>query len=204
MTKQVEMTAENEQMKAPSEGAKGVKAKGKITTKDLTMMAMFVALMAICSWINIPFTVPFTLQTFAIFAAVAFLGMKRGTLSVLVYIILGVIGVPVFAGFSGGPGVLFGTTGGYIIGFLFTALISGFVIDRFGRKIWIMALGMVLGLVACYAFGTVWFIVLYTKANGAIGAVTALSWCVFPFILPDLAKIALAIGLHKSIGRFVK
>ena len=128
-----------------------MKAKGKITTKDLTMKAMFVALMAICSWINIQFTVPFTLQTFAIFAAVAFLGMKRGTLSVLVYIILGVIGVPVFAGFSGGPGVLFGTTGGYIIGFLFTALISGFVIDRFGRKIWIMALGMVLGLVGSAA-----------------------------------------------------
>ncbi len=177
--------------------------KEKWKTLDLAYIGMFVALMAVCSWINIPTTVPFTLQTFAVFATVAILGMKRGTIAVLVYIILGAVGVPVFAGFSGGFGTLLGTTGGYIIGFLFTALISGGIIKAFGKKIWVMAAAMVLGLVACYAFGTVWFIYVYTSTKSAVGIMTALSWCVIPFIIPDLCKIALAILLERRVGRFV-
>ena len=177
--------------------------KEKWKTLDLAYIGMFVALMAVCSWINIPTTVPFTLQTFAVFATVAILGMKRGTIAVLVYIILGAVGVPVFAGFSGGFGTLLGTTGGYIIGFLFTALITGGIIKAFGKKIWVMAAAMVLGLVACYAFGTVWFIYVYTSTKSAVGIMTALSWCVIPFIIPDLCKIALAILLERRVGRFV-
>ena len=95
----------------------------KLKTKDIVFIGIFAALMAICSWISIPTTVPFTLQTFAVFMAVGVLGGKRGTLSVLVYILLGAIGVPVFAGFAGGLGILTGSTGGYILGFLFSALI---------------------------------------------------------------------------------
>lgn len=178
--------------------------KEKWKTLDLAYIGMFVALMAVCSWINIPTTVPFTLQTFAVFATVAILGMKRGTIAVLVYIILGAVGVPVFAGFSGGFGTLLGTTGGYIIGFLFTALITGGIIKAFGKKIWVMAAAMVLGLVACYAFGTVWFIYVYTSTKSAVGIMTALSWCVIPFIIPDLCKIALAILLERRVGRFVR
>lgn len=176
----------------------------KWKTLDLAYIGMFVALMAVCSWINIPTTVPFTLQTFAVFATVAILGMKRGTIAVLVYIILGAVGVPVFAGFSGGFGTLLGTTGGYIIGFLFTALITGGIIKAFGKKTWVMAAAMVLGLVACYAFGTVWFICVYTSTKSAVGIMTALSWCVIPFIIPDLCKIALAILLERRVGRFVR
>ena len=89
-------------------------------TYDIVYIAVFAVIMAICSWISIPAAVPFTLQTFGVFIAVGILGGKRGTLSVLVFILLGAIGVPVFAGFSGGIGVLAGTTGGYIIGFLFS------------------------------------------------------------------------------------
>ena len=92
-------------------------------TYDIVYIAVFAVIMAICSWISIPAAVPFTLQTFGVFIAVGILGGKRGTLSVLVFILLGAIGVPVFAGFSGGIGVLAGTTGGYIIGFLFSALV---------------------------------------------------------------------------------
>ena len=94
----------------------------KTKTYDLAYIAIFAVLIAICSWISIPMTVPFTLQTFGVFMAVGVLGGKRGSLAVLVYILLGVIGVPVFAGFSGGLGILLNNTGGYIIGFLFSAL----------------------------------------------------------------------------------
>ena len=91
-------------------------------TYDIVYIAVFAVIMAICSWISIPAAVPFTLQTFGVFVAVGVLGGKRGTLSILVFILLGAIGVPVFAGFSGGIGVLAGTTGGYIIGFLIVIL----------------------------------------------------------------------------------
>ena len=89
---------------------------------DLTYMAVCAALIAVCSWISIPAAVPFTLQTFAVFCVLGLLGGKRGTVSILVYILLGAIGLPVFSGFNGGIGALLGTTGGYIIGFIFVGL----------------------------------------------------------------------------------
>ena len=98
------------------------KTPGYAKTKDMAYIAVFAVLIAVCSWISIPTTVPFTLQTFAVFLTVGVLGGKRGSLAVLVYILLGCVGVPVFAGFSGGIGVLAGQTGGYIVGFLFSAL----------------------------------------------------------------------------------
>ena len=128
--------------------------KKKFEPLDLAYMGMFVALMAICSWISIPTAVPFTLQTFAVFMTVAVLGVFRGTAAILVYILLGMAGVPVFAGFSGGYGAVVGLTGGYIVGFIFTALITGGIMEAFGKKIPVMVIAMLLGLAACYAFGT--------------------------------------------------
>ncbi len=167
----------------------------------MVQIALFAAIMAVCSWIQIPMTVPFTLQTFAIFCALGTLGGKSGSISVLVYIVLGAVGVPVFAGFSGGMGVLMGTTGGYIIGFLFTALLYWAITHFFGEKLPVMIIAMVLGLLVCYAFGTAWFMIVYANANGAVGLITALGWCVFPFIIPDLVKIALAILIAKRIPK---
>ena len=91
-------------------------------TQELARAALFAALIAICSWISIPTAVPFTLQTFAVFLALGVLGGKLGTLSVAVYLLLGAVGLPVFAGFQGGLGALLGATGGYLAGFLLTAL----------------------------------------------------------------------------------
>ena len=119
----------------------------------------------------------------------------------MLYIILGAVGVPVFAGFSGGVGVLLGTTGGYIIGFLFTALLYWVITHFFGDKLPVMIIAMALGLVVCYAFGTAWFMLVYARTTGAVGLMTALGWCVFPFILPDCVKIALAILLAKRIPK---
>lgn len=110
-----------------------IMAKENNKTYDLVYISMFTVLIAICSWISIPAAVPFTLQTLGVFLAVGILGGKRGTMAVLVYILLGAIGIPVFAGFSGGIGVLTGTTGGYIVGFLASALVMWGMERAFGK-----------------------------------------------------------------------
>jgi len=165
------------------------------------------ALIAVCSQIQIPGPVPFTLQTFAVFLACGVLGGKRGTVSVLIYILLGAVGLPVFAGFKGGIGALLGTTGGYIIGFIFSALVMWLfeVLLKNGsaKKIIPLGISMVMGLIVCYAFGTAWFMTVYTNTKEPIGIVTALSWCVFPFIIPDIVKIALALALTSRLRKLI-
>ena len=175
----------------------------KLKTKDLALCALFAALIAVCAWISIPATVPFTLQTFAIFAALGLLGGKRGTVAVAVYLLLGAIGVPVFAGFQGGIGALLGTTGGYLLGFLLTALIEWGMEARFGSKTGGFLLSAVLGMLVCYAFGTAWYLVVYARTKGAISLATALGWCVVPFLIPDAVKIALAVLLRGRLKRHI-
>lgn len=181
-----------------------VSPKSKFSVRDMVYIAIFAALMAICSWISIPTAaVSFTLQTFAVFVTVGLLGGKRGTLAVLVYILLGAVGLPVFAGFSGGLGSLLGSSGGYIIGFLFSALVMWGVERLFGTKAVPMVISMVLGLLVCYFFGTIWFMVVYSSANGATPLLTILGWCVFPFIPFDLLKIVLAFIITARLRRYV-
>ena len=175
----------------------------KLKTKDLALCALFAALIAVCAWISIPATVPFTLQTFAIFAALGLLGGKRGTVAVAVYLLLGAIGVPVFAGFQGGIGALLGTTGGYLLGFLLTALIVWGMEARFGSKTGVFLLSAVLGMLVCYAFGTAWYLVVYARTKGAISLATALGWCVVPFLIPDAVKIALSVLLRGRLKRHI-
>ena len=168
-------------------------------TYDIVYIAVFAVIMAICSWISIPAAVPFTLQTFGVFIAVGVLGGKRGSLSVLVFILLGAIGIPVFANFSGGIGVLAGPTGGYIIGFLFSALLMWAMEKLPGKKSVMQIVSMIAGLIVCYAFGTVWFVIVYGRMNGPIGFTAALASCVVPFIIPDIIKIALAYVLSRNM-----
>ncbi|MCR1917882.1 biotin transporter BioY [Frisingicoccus caecimuris] len=175
----------------------------KMKTLDMAYIGLFAVVIAICSWISIPTVVPFTLQTFAVFLAVAVLGGKRGTLSVIVYVLLGAVGLPVFSGFKGGIGVLLNTTGGYIIGFIFSALLMWAFEKAFGRKAWALILSMILALALCYAFGTIWFMIIYANNVGAVGLSAVLGWCVIPFIIPDLIKIALAFILSRRISRSV-
>ncbi len=172
-------------------------------TRDMVYIAMFAVLIAVCSWISVPATVPFTLQTFGVFVTVGVLGGKRGSLSVLVYLLLGMIGVPVFAGFSGGIGCLLGSTGGYIIGFLFSALVMWGMEIAFGKSRFVLVLSMILGLMVCYLFGTIWFMTVYARTTGAIGVMTALGWCVFPYIIPDGIKIVLAMILCKKVAQII-
>ena len=177
--------------------------KSSFRVVDLTYMAICSALIAICSWISIPTTVPFTLQTFAVFCVLELLGGKRGMVSICIFILLGAIGIPVFTGFRGGIGVLLGTTGGYIVGFIFMGLIYWLSETLFGEKLVVRFAAMAVGLIVCYTFGTAWFLFVYARSSGAIGVGTALSWCVFPFVLPDLVKMALAITLSGRIKKYL-
>lgn len=176
----------------------------KMKTLDMVYIALFACLMAICSWISIPGEVPFTLQTMGVFLAIGLLGGKRGTIAVLVYILMGAVGLPVFSGFAGGIGRLVGVTGGYIVGFLASALVMWAMEALLGRKEWVLIVSMVVGLLVCYAFGTAWFMILYTSSKGAITLGAVLGMCVIPYIIPDALKIVVALVLTRILKRFVK
>lgn len=170
-------------------------------TRDLAYIALMAALMAICSWITIPFSlIPFTLQTFAVFAALSLLGGKRGSCAILLYLCLGLVGLPVFSGFSGGVGALLSASGGYLIGFLGTGLAYWAITARFGASLPVKIAALVLGTAVCYAFGTLWFIYVYTEPTTWLAA---LAMCVFPFIPVDLVKMALALLVTQRVGKVV-
>ena len=176
----------------------------KFRTIDLVNIALGAVLITVCSWISIPTAVPFTMQTFAIFFVLSALGGKYGTAAVIVYVLLGAVGVPVFAQFNSGIGILFGNTGGYIVGFIFMGLVYWLIVHLLGKKLWVEILAMVIGLAVCYTFGTVWFMTVYAGSNGPIGLATVLSWCVIPFIIPDLVKLGLALTLARRLSPVLK
>jgi len=175
----------------------------RLRTVDLTYIALFTVLMAVCAWITLPMAVPFTLQTFAVFAALGTLGGRRGTLAVTAYLLLGAVGLPVFSGFRGGPGMLLGTTGGYLTGFLAAALCYWLLTAGLGDRPAVRLTAMVLGLLLCYAFGTAWYLLVYIRNGQAMALWAALGNCVFPFVVPDLCKLALAFLLSGKYRKFL-
>ena len=165
-------------------------------TKTLVRIALGAAFIAVCAWITIPGPVPFTMQTMAVVSVAALFGSWQGCAAVLVYLLLGAVGAPVFHGFQGGAQVLVGPTGGYLVGFLFTALLTGFL-TRKSDRFWVLTAAMAAGIAVCYAFGTAWFALFY--ANGGLGKI--LMTCVVPFLLPDAAKILVAAVLVRRIRK---
>ena len=176
----------------------------KFTVKDMVISALFAVLIAVCAWIAIPAAVPFTLQTMGLFLTMGLLGGRRAALTVTVYLLLGLIGIPVFSGFRGGLAMLAGITGGYLIGFLFAALVYWLITAKRSVHFPTMILGMIAGLLVDYAFGTAWFMLFYARAYGAIGLSAALSMCVVPFIIPDLIKLGVAAAAVKTLPARVK
>ncbi len=182
-------------------------------TYDMVLSAIGATLIVIGSMISVnAFAVPFTLQTMAIFIVLMSIGGKRGSISILVYLLLGAVGIPVFAGFKGGPAVLMGPTGGFLIGFIFVGLLWWLLADRFisktGSKAWLrIVLRIVMAVfceVAMYAFGVVWFMTVYASQTGPVGLSSALTMCVFPFIIPDIVKIAVAASASEACAKVVK
>jgi len=139
-----------------------------------------------------------------VFAALLALGGKRGTYAVTAYLLLGAVGAPVFSNFRGGLDVLLGTTGGYILGFFFTALLYWVLTDHLGEGLPVKIAVGVLGLATCYAFGTAWYLILTFQSGNPMGLMTALGYCVFPFIIPDLVKLGLAVLLARRVEKFIR
>lgn len=182
---------------------KSKKIGRKRAAYEIAYVALAVALIAVCAWITIPLgPVPFTLQTFSVALFGALLGWKRGLAAVAVYILMGLIGIPVFSGFKAGTAALLGPTGGYIFGFFFAVLIPGLFkripVRTFPARLFLFYAGMIAGLAVCYFFGTVWFVLM--NKTPVVAALTA---CVVPFLLPDLIKLfvaaLLAVRLEKHI-----
>ncbi len=171
----------------------------KTKTKEIIIISLSAALICICSWIQVPSAVPFTLQTFAVFLVSAVLGAKKGVAATLVYILLGAVGLPVFSGFQGGVGTLLGATGGYVFGFVLSALIVGAVAEKKGIKLLPSVLSCVTAMLMCYLVGTLWFAFVYGDGNIS----GALSVCVLPFIIPDAIKITLAMIIAKRVKNLV-
>lgn len=181
-------------------------AAHKMRTRDTAYIAVFTALLAVCSWIAIPTPtrIDFTLQILGVFLTLGVLGGKRGTLAITAYLLLGAVGVPVFAGFSGGVSALLSPSGGYLIGYFFAGLLMWASERTIGTRAWAAAVNMLLGLAVCYAFGTVWFMVVYPMGGEAVSLVTALMWCVIPYLPFDLVKLAAALTLSAQLRRYVK
>lgn len=171
--------------------------------RNMALCALFAALMAVCAWVSVPMgDVAITMQTFGLFLTLGVLGGKRGTVSVAIYLLLGIVGLPVFSGFQGGIGVLMGTTGGYIAGFLVAALVY-WLITALGRDKQLFRLvSMIVGLLACYLFGTLWFRFGYLP-EGSLSFGAVLLKCVVPYLLPDAAKLVTAWLLSRRLRLFV-
>jgi Uncharacterized conserved protein len=170
----------------------------KFNTKTLTLIGVMTAVICIMGPLSIQLPispVPISLGTLAIYFVIYVLGMKKGTISCCIYLLIGFIGIPVFTGFTSGPAKLLGPTGGYLVGYIFMALICGFVVDK-TNNIFACFSGILLGTAVLYLFGTVW---LAYQADMTFMA--ALAAGVLPFILGDLAKIVIAMIVGGQIKK---
>ena len=163
----------------------------------LCVCGLMTAVLCVLAPISIPIgPVPVSLAILAVCLNAYILGMKGALISVLIYLLLGAAGVPVFAGFTGGLAKLTGPTGGYLAGYLLTASIGGLAAEKSGRAVLPTAIGLALGVFATYIAGTVWFLHLTGSE-----LLYALSVCVFPFIPFDLGKIAVSILIGSQVRR---
>ncbi len=171
----------------------------KSKSYSIVLIGLFVAIMAVCAWVSIPMVpIPVTLQTMGVFITASILGAKKGTVSIIIYILLGAIGLPVFSNFTGGFGVLLSPTGGFIIGFILTTIITGFITEYFKSKIYTSIIAMTLGLVACYSIGTLWYCIY-----ASVDILTALLVCVVPFLIGDAVKIGVSAILVDRLKKII-
>lgn len=179
---------------------------------DITVIAISAALITVCSWISIPLgPVPFTLQTMAVLAVLMTVGGKRGTIAVCVYLGLGAVGVPVFAGFKGGPAALAGPTGGFLVGFILASLLfwllEKLVFARLmttpGKRLVFSLINALCFEIVLYTTGVIWFMTVYARQTGPIGLGAVMSMCVLPFIIPDIVKAGAAAVIGSRASRFV-
>lgn len=163
-----------------------------MNVRKMVLCSLFASLMAVCAWICIPVPpVAVTLQTFGVLMALGVLGGKWGSAAVFLYLAMGIVGLPVFAGFRGGIGALLDATGGFLWGFLAGGLVY-WLTEKLGR-----IPAMVLCQLACYFCGCLWFSVW----AGDVGFAAAAMTCVVPYLVPDGLKLWLAWSLSRRIVR---
>jgi len=174
-----------------------MKQQSLFSPRNMAMTALFTALTCVLAPWSLPIgPVPISLTTLVLFLSLYVLGAQKAALSYLLYLLLGLAGLPVFSGFTGGIAKLAGPTGGYILGFLPMLFITGWFLKKFEGKFWASLAGMVLGTAVCYAFGTVWFVFLM-----GTDLLSALAVCVFPFLPGDLVKMLFAHALGTALRR---
>lgn len=173
--------------------------KNKMTTQSVVLVGMFAAILAVLSQISIPMPsgVPVTMQTFAVALTGCVLGWKKGTMASVIYIVLGGVGVPVFSGFVGGPGILFGKTGGFIFGFIFLALLCGLAVVVKNKVL--AGILAVCGLLICHVLGILQFMLLMKMSFWSSAVLVSV-----PYLIKDVISIVLAfvVGaiLRKSLN----
>ena len=166
--------------------------------KNMALCGLFAALMALCAWLSIPIgDVSVTLQTFAVFLCLSVLGGKLGALAILVYLLLGAVGIPVFSGFRGGFGALLGPSGGYLTGFLACGLTYWLLTSLFPTR---QTLAMLAGLLVCYVFGSLWYYRFYLVSGGSGTITVILIQTLLLYLPPDILKLFLARRLSKRIS----
>ena len=175
---------------------------GATSAAILAKVALAAVIIAVCSWASIPYVIPFTLQTFAVFFVLILLGGKYGTAAIAVYVLLGAAGVPVFSGFKSGIGALTGVTGGYIFGFILSGLVF-WAIPFKNKNFFLSVVACVISLAVCYACGTLWFWFV-SGAQGVEGLIQALTVCVLPYAAIDLVKIILAVFLGEKLKKLLR
>lgn len=193
--------------------SKSLATKNRAFIYDLVLISVSAALITVCSWISIPLgAIPFTLQTMAILAVMLTAGGRRGTIAIAVYLAMGACGLPVFAGFKGGLSSFAGPTGGFLIGFVLAGLVY-WLLEKvlFKRlmtttsKTWIFgAVNSVIFEAVMYTVGVVWFMTVYAAQTGPVGLATVMSWCVLPFVIPDIVKLVAAVIIGERAGKLVK
>lgn len=171
--------------------------------KIMVETALITAIICVVAPFSIPLPfspVPISFAMLAIYLGAYALDVLPGIASVLLYILIGLVGLPVFSNFKSGVGVIVGPTGGYIVGYIFIALFAGLFINKFEKKIWLHAIGIALGLAICYLLGTVWFLHILPEQT----IKSALMLCVIPYLPADVVKIIIALIVGPKIRQGVK
>lgn len=168
--------------------------------KNIVLISLFSAIIAVCAFISVPFAVPFTMQLFGVFCALYLLGGKRGTLAILLYVFLGAVGLPVFSGFTGGIGRLLDATGGFIWGFLLSGIGFWVVTLVLKNRKHSKTIALFVSLSVCYLSGCLWF-AFFSEAPFFESLKTAALTCIVPFIVPDVLKILLTVLLCRKVEK---
>ena len=173
--------------------------------KNMVLIALFAVIIAVCAWIHIPtLPIPYSMQNFGVFIAIGILGGRRAFFAIAVYLAIGAVGIPVFSGFTGGFGRLFGETGGFLLGFLAIALISWCITSFFKRGTASVFVSILIGQLVSYAIGVFWYWFFYAEGGSDASFSGILAMCVLPFLIPDIVKIFVATVISDRVKRILK